>query len=502
MTSLVNQIRRAFYRDSVALMRISRSISALPGVETAALMIGSATNKKLMRDAGLLDGEGEAAGPNDLVLAVRADTAAHAVAALKKGEALLQSPASGDHAGEGWTPKSLDTALSQLPGSNLALISVPGEFAAAEARRALGKGLHVMMFSDNVKIEDEVQLKQEARRRGLLMMGPDCGTAIIGGVPLAFANVIPRGGIGIVGASGTGMQEVSTLIARHGKGVSHAIGVGGRDLKEAVGGITTLMALDALARDTGTQQIVLISKPPADAVARVVLDRIAQIGKNVSICFIGADEMAVPRNATLSSDLRSTVEAALGGERIGWKGAAPRAAELAARIERGRTNVQGLFSGGTLCAEAQVVFRRAGIAVASNVPIPRVHESSAINSATNVLLDLGDDEYTVGRPHPMIDPTLRNQMLAATLRDGRTAVVLLDVVIGRGAHPDPAGELISALPAAQDRKALLITSVCGTEDDPQRYSRQAGSLEDAGVIVAPSNAHAAELAVEVLRALS
>lgn len=500
MTALVNQIRRTFYRDSVALMRISRFVSSLAGVETAAMMIGSVTNKKLMLDAGLLNSDGESAGPNDLIFAVRADTAANAAAAVKEAEALLEAPATADHGADEWSPKSLDTALQQLPGANLALISVPGEFAAAEARRALQKGLHVMMFSDNVPVADEVALKQDARARGLLMMGPDCGTAIIGGVPLAFANVIARGDIGIVGASGTGLQEVSTLIARNGSGVSHAIGVGGRDLKAAVGGITTLMAIDALDRDPGTKQIVLISKPPEAAVAKLVLDRVATSTKPFSICFIGVDDMRVPANAKLSSDLRTTAENALSGKRIEWSSKAPSGAELGASVERGRNKVSGLFSGGTLCAEAQVFFRRADIEVASNVPIPGVGKPAA--ATAHVLLDLGDDEYTVGRPHPMIDPTLRNQMLADMLRDGRTAVILMDVVIGYGAHADPASELISQLPPLPARKAVLITSVCGTEDDPQGYSRQVRLLQDAGVIVAPSNAHAAELAIDVLRSLS
>ena len=500
MTTLVNRVRRAFYRDSVALMRISRAIESLAGVEAAALMIGSVTNRKLMEDAGLLAADGKSAGPNDLVLAVRADTPANAQAALAEAERLLEAPAASDKGTDEWTPKSLDTALARLPNANLVLVSVPGEFAAAEARRALNKGLHVMMFSDNVALDDEVALKREAQRLGLLMMGPDCGTAIIGGVPLAFANVIPRGDIGIVGASGTGMQEVSTLIARHGGGVSHAIGVGGRDLKEAVGGITTLMAIDALERDPGTQQIVLISKPPAAAVAKKVLERIGKARKPVSICFIGADDMPVPANAALFSDLRSCVEHALGGRRIGWAGRTPDAKSLAARVVRPRTRLQGLFSGGTLCAEAQVILRRAGIAVASNVPIPGV-ATPAVAPDAHVVLDLGDDAYTVGRPHPMIDPSLRNQMLSTALRDGRTAVVLLDVVIGYGAHADPAGDLIAALPAAKDREALLIASVCGTEGDPQRYSRQVALLEEAGIVAAPSNAHAAELAVDVLRAL-
>ena len=399
--------------------------------------------------------------------------------------------------------KTLATALQQLQGANIVLISVPGEFAAAEARRALNSGLHVMMFSDNVPIEDEVALKREAKEHGLLMMGPDCGTAIIGGVPLAFANVVAarqdrhRGGVRHRFAG-----NFDATRAQRRQGISHAIGVGGRDLKEAVGGITTLMAIEALDRDPGTDQIVLISKPPEPSIAKLVLDRVAQSKKKFSICFIGVEDIQVPANASLSADLRSTAENALSGRKIAWTGAAPSAADLAGRAELGRNKVRGLFAGGTMCAEAQVFFRRAGVPVASNAPIPGVKKPAAATSDAHVLLDLGDDEYTVGRPHPMIDPTLRNQMLGDALKDGKTAVILLDVVIGYGANPDPAGQLIAQLPPAKDRKAVLVASVCGTEDDPQSYSRQAQLLKDAGVIVAPSNAHAAELAIDVLREIS
>ncbi len=501
MAILVNHVRRAFYMDSVALMRISRTISSLPGVHAAALMIASATNKKLMRNAVLLDRDGEVAGPNDLVLAVRAATADAVDAALKEAIRLLDQPAGLVRGPGPWHPKTLDTALQQLPGANLALISVPGEFAVVEARRALNKGLHVMLFSDNVSIADEIALKREACQRGLLMMGPDCGTAIIGGVPLAFANEIRRGDIGIVSASGTGLQEISSLIARAGEGISHAIGVGGRDLKEAVGGVMTLAAIDALDRDAATARIILISKPPEPAVASRVLQRVAQSRKPFTICFVGADAMTVPANAALFSDLRSAARHALAGRPFAGPEPITSAAVLARAVAPCRTRVRGLFCGGTLCAEAQVFFRRAGVAVVSNVPIPHVGKAGA-EAQGHVLLDLGDDEYTVGRPHPMIDPSLRNDMLRRALDDGRTGVVLIDIVIGYGAHADPAGELIAQLPPVADRKAVIVASVCGTEQDPQCHSRQAQMLRDAAVAVAATNADAAELAIAILHELA
>jgi FdrA protein len=498
MAALVNRVRHTFYMDSVALMRISTKVSSAVGVNAAALMIGSTANKNLLRNAGLLHADSENAGANDLIIAVRADNNGVAAEAVKTAETLLDAAGANVGKTSEWQPKSLESAIREFPDANLALISVPGEFAAAEARRAINNGLNVLLFSDNVPLAEEIDLKKEARNRGLLMMGPDCGTAIIGGVPLGFANVVPAGGIGIVAASGTGLQEVSTLLARNGEGISHGIGVGGRDLKQAVGGITMLMAIDALDRDPATRHIVVISKPPEPAVAKLILDRVGKSPKTFTICFLGVDELAVPSNAGLVGDLRSATEYALSGKNIGWTGR-PDPVALAARIEAGRGRLQGFFSGGTLCAEAQVFCKRAGLAVASNVPIPGVEKGGVARAdGAHLLLDLGDDEFTVGRPHPMIDPTLRDRMVIDALGDAQTAVILLDIVIGYGAAANPAEALIAQLPPVNARKAVLIASVCGTDADPQSYSRQRQELSDAGIIVAPSNAHAAELAIALV----
>src|SRR6516164_545955 len=264
------EIRKGFYLDSVALMRAARSIAELPGIEDAGMMIGTPANMEILREAGLLDEAGAQAGPGDLVIALRARTPAAAAAAMTQARRLLEQPRRGEDGGTSWQPRTLRAAVRQMPDANLALISVPGNFAAAEARKALRRGLNVMIFSDNVPLAQEVALKCEARDRGLLVMGPDCGTAIVGGVPLAFANSVPRGDVGIIGASGTGIQEVSCLVANGGRGISHAIGTGGRDLSAEIGGISTLTAIDLLDNDAATQQVVLISKPPAPEVTKQV----------------------------------------------------------------------------------------------------------------------------------------------------------------------------------------------------------------------------------------
>jgi len=493
-TTILNEVRPGFYLDSVALMRLSREIAELPGVVEAALMMATPANKQIMADAGLLVASGKAAEPGDLVLGICAESPGAASAARDRAVALLEAPRRrGESPGAAaWRPRTIRAAVGSAPESNLALISVPGDFAAAEARKALRLGLHVMIFSDNVAVADEVALKTEAREAGRLLMGPDCGTAIINGVPLAFANKVPRGNIGLIGASGTGLQEISCLIARGGGGISQAIGVGGRDLSEAVGGITTLMAIEALDADSETAHIVLVSKPPSAKVAARVMERIGASDKAFTVCFIGAEEFNLPENALLATTLKAAAENALDGTEIG-AGFDASGGSLARREGR----VVGLFAGGTLSAEAQVVFREAGELTASNAPIPGVASLDAAN-AGHAMIDLGADEYTRGRPHPMIDPSVRDTALDDALADGNVAVVLLDLVLGFGAHGDPAGHLARRLEGRLAAGPVIIASVTGTEDDPQRRARQIATLERVGVLVAPSNAQAAELALAVV----
>jgi FdrA protein len=488
MSVVANEVRRATYLDSIVLMRVSRQVAALPGIEEAGVFIGTPANKEILRDAGILAPEGEGAGPGDLILAVRAADDAAARAALAQAARLIDQPLGAAAPATSTHTRSLRAAVGQMPDANLALISVPGDFAAAEARKALDLGLHVMIFSDNVPIAEEASLKRAARERGLMVMGPDCGTAIIAGTPLAFANVVPRGDIGIIGASGTGIQEVSCLIARAGGGVSHALGTGGRDLKPEVGAITTLMAIDALDADQATRHIVVISKPPEAAVARRVLERVAHSSKPFTICFLGAASLALPPNARGAATLAAAAELALG--RPVARG--PLEAPLL-QADRGRL-VRGLYAGGTLCAEAQLVFREAGVAVASNVPVPGALAADA--GAVHTMIDLGDDAFTRGRPHPMIDPAVRDGPLAEALADPAVGVVLLDVVLGFGAHTDPAGHLAGALAGPS---AAIIASVTGTDADPQPRHEQVRKLEAAGVIVAESNAEAAALALAAVR---
>ena len=503
-----NFVWKAAYHDSVTLMRLTHDMERVAGVRRAAAMMGTPPNLALLKDAGLLGDAGEGSGPTDLVIAVIADGEAAARAAEAAARAALTSrPAAGPSAGTpAARPRTLASALRVLPDANLALISVPGAYAGAEAMKALRAGLHVMPFSDNVPLETEIELKRLAVARGLFLMGPDCGTAIIGGVPLGFANAIPRGRIGIAAASGTGIQEVTSLMAQSGEGLSHAIGVGGRDLSDAVGGVMAEQALLALGADPATAVVCLIGKPPGAAVAARLAAVAGRLGKPCVMHFVGgrgaegdggARRGTIVPAATLEHCARLAVAMARGerpptGERTRPAPDVERLVEDAVgKLRSGQRFVRGVFAGGTLAWEALTLLgaRLEGVAPAVTG-----------GGEGHRVVDLGEDIFTVGRPHPMIDGTVRREWIVKEAADPRTALLLLDVILGYGAHADPAGELMPAIETAraeaqrQGRHLPVVASVTGTDADPQPRRAQVAKLAAAGVLVMPSNAQAAQLA--------
>ena len=518
MTTLIRFFPN-LYRDSVALMQLSANLGKQPGVTAASAQMATEANIDLMLAAGLI-AERPDPRPNDLLLALTGDDEAALEAAAEFAEqALNEKAGSGDNSVAAEPARSIGMALERDADADLVLISTPGAYAAAEALKALKRGLNVMMFSDNVPVEQEIAVKRYASERGLLVMGPDCGTAIVDGMPLAFANVVRRGPIGVVGASGTGIQQITCLIDQLGSGVSHALGTGGHDLSEAVGGLTMLTAIDQLAKDAGTQIIVLVSKPPAKAVAEKVLAKAAACSKPVVVCFLGADPANVERAHidcanTLEEAARRAVELA-NKQQPAFRSATPtepqlaaRAATLAKTLKPGQKFVRGLYSGGTFCYEALLLLQHTLPGLQSNTPTGKVTRLADLwHSQGHTIIDLGDDDFTRGRPHPMIDPTLRLERQAEDAADSGTAIILLDLVLGHGAHADPAGQLAPAIKAAQQkaeqagRHIVFIGHVCGTDSDPQGLAAQAQTLRDADVELCASNAEAATLVGAIIKNL-
>jgi succinyl-CoA synthetase alpha subunit len=405
-------------------------------------------------------------------------------------------------------------ARAQEVEATLAQISVPGPYAAAEALKALRQGLNVFLFSDNVPLEQERAIKEVARDKGLLVMGPDCGTAILGGVPIGFANAVRAGAISLVGASGTGLQEVTCRIHALGAGVRHAIGTGGRDVYEEIGGITMCQAIDLLAQDAATRVIAIVSKPPSPDVARRVLARAVAAGKPCVLLFLGEDVSgpSLPGHVVAVRTLADAAAAAaalLDGRRMVSTPAADeaRAAHEAAQLAPDQRYVRGLYSGGTFCTEAQLLWRERGLRVFSNAPLDAsVALREGATSREHTALDLGADEFTVGRPHPMIDPAMRVERIAREARDPSTAAIVLDVVLGYGAHPDPAGALAPAIVQAKSacaregRRLVVVAFVCGTDGDPQSLSAQTATLEAAGALIMPDSTSAARFAGAIAHA--
>ncbi len=494
-------------------MQLERELAARPGIEAAGVVMGTAANRPLLAANGLLTAEAEAAAADDLVVVVRAasdETAAAALAAVDDLLARRAAAAEGDY-----RPRSLAAAARLLPDAGWVLISVPGRWAAGVAREALAlppHGRHVFLYSDNVPLAEEVALKREARERGLLVMGPDCGTAIVAGAGLGFANRVRRGAIGLVGASGTGLQAIASRVHALGGGISHALGTGGRDLSAEVGGATALQALDLLARDPETRVIVLVSKPPAPAVAAAVLAAARATGKPVVVDFLGypppgrrlgnlhfavslgeAAELAVALAVELAGEpktARSEPGPAVetdSGRHQRPSGAGSGAGESAAG-EPGlgaRKFLRALFAGGTLASEAVLGLRPFLSPLAANLSFPGVTPlADPATSVGHTVVDLGADELTVGRPHPMIDPRAAAERLRREAADPEVAAILFDVVLGDGAHSDPAAELAPAVAAARDGGGPAVAAVIvGTDEDPQDLAAQRERLEAAGARV-------------------
>ena len=506
-------IRKNQYYDSVFLMGINDRLMKVKGVTQTAVLMATDSNKEVLAGLGFTHPELTTATPNDLVVAVIAET-------QKAVDAVL------DHLDEWLTEvrsskptldlHTLAEAITVKPQANLVVVSVPGEYAAHETRKSLEAGMNVFLFSDNVSIEDEVSLKQYAQDHGLIVMGPDCGTSILGGVGVGFANVVRRGKIGVIGAAGTGLQEFTSMVHNSGYGISHALGTGSRDLSDMVGAITTLTALTALEKDPNTEVITILSKPAGVKTLSNLVDRIKTCKKPVIVCFLGIQQ-ALGGEGKLFQRARTIDEAVarairqIGGDPTRLKRLLDDSEILPASEERKgwrseQKYLRGIFAGGTFCYQTQQILQEGGIKVYSNAPLDKAFKlEHPDTSREHTIVDMGDDFYMVGKLHPMIDSTQRRLRIIKEAHDPEVAVLLLDFILGYNSSMDPVGELIGTIHEAQqiaikrDGRLTVVTSICGTDGDPQDLALQTKMLKDSGAIVFHSNARAAEFCACLLR---
>lgn len=493
-------IKKNTYFDSVSLMTLSTRANSIEGVKQVNVAMGTAMNKDVLKNVGLYTEEVETAGKGDLMIVVESREGYDLDELVKKvEEAMMRKNENKETADIVYS--SVEAAVQENENANLAVISVPGAYAARVARKALNQGLHVMMFSDNVSLEEEISLKKEAHEKGLFVMGPDCGTAIINGQGLCFANKIRKGKIGIVAASGTGAQEVSVRIHDFGGGVSQLIGTGGRDLSEEVGGIMMLDGMRALAEDEGTEIIVLVSKPPAKAVAEKIYKEVKKISKPVVICFIGGNKEEIEASGayygktTKQAALQAVILSGVPEETINKHALnLPLIEEVKAKLNPQQKYIRGLFCGGTICEEVTSLVREKYSDVYSNLSKdPAYKLSHTDESKAHTFIDFGDDQFTQGKPHPMIEPSLRLERIVKEARDPEVGVIALDIILGYGSHEDP---VEVTLPAIRKAKAIgekegrhieILGFVLGTELDPQNLDLQVKKLMDAGVTISSSS---------------
>ncbi len=480
MSYTKHEIRSGAYFDSVVLMQLQKSLADLPGVIDAGVVMATPANCDLLSSSGYdlrnIDAKGD-----DLLIIVKASTEKNAESALGQVDELLQQRRS--RATQSFRPRSLRGGADALPEANWVLVSVPGRYATTVAEEGLNLGKHVFLYSDNVSLEDEIRLKRRAREKGLLVMGPDCGTAVINGVGLGFANRLRRGKIGIVAASGTGLQAVSVGIHNLGEGVSQAIGTGGRDLKTEVGGISAKQALELLGRDSNTEVIVLISKPPEPSVVTELLAQGRAIGKPIVINFIGyADPGRQLGNLYFATNLKEAASLAV---KLASSYEAQSFTQSHQQEKDEMPFLRALFSGGTLAYEALLGLQNVLSPLYSNIPIRLEQQlADSLVSQAHTILDLGEDEFTQGRLHPMMDNDLRLRRLRQEASDPQVGMIMLDVVLGEGAHPNPASELGPAIAEMKSRRKIEFTAiVVGTDEDPQGIEEQIDLLETAGAVV-------------------
>jgi succinyl-CoA synthetase alpha subunit len=504
-------IRKNQYYDSVFLMGVNKRLSVAAGVKQTVVLMGSEKNKELLADIGIQDPQINIAQPNDLIVAVIADSQEIVDAVLNDLDQALHVMID---SGPVSVWRTFEDGLDHKPEANLAVISIPGEYAAREANKAIEAGLNVFIFSSNFSLEDELDLKRRAAQKDLLVMGPDCGTSLIGGVGIGFANAVRQGTIGVIGASGTGLQEFACQSHHRGLGISHAIGTGTNDVSDTIGGLTTFAALDALEADANTKIIAYISKPLGNIMRAKLLERLEKLQKPVVCCFLGTVDLPVEGNRIkFARTIDEAVQWAIYFEDDGPIASEPvLTADEWGWIKNERKlwspeqqYLRGVFAGGTFCYQSQQILQDAGLDVYSNTPLDsQFILKNPDQSYAHSLVDMGDEFYTLGKPHPMIDGTLRKQRIITESLDPQVAIIFLDFILGYNSSSDPVGELLDAIIQAKqtathrDAHLTMVASICGTENDPQDLNLQTEMLREQGVYVLNSNAKAASFCTHLL----
>ena len=494
-------IKKNEYRDSLFLMRLSNDVSAWPEVKQAIIVMGTPNNKYILEQAGLFDKFCNSATNDDLIIAVELTPNSVEEVFLTHLDQYMNQP---KHFG--WEENyysQLDTAMKEFPEANIVVISTPGEHAVTLAKEALVTGKHVFCFSHHISIEDEIYLKSIAVEKGLLMMGPDCGTSIIDGIGFGFANNVRSGNVGIVSASGSGLQEVTTLIHRAGGGISQAIGVGGRDMQTPVDGMMSVKAVELVARHPETKALVILSKNTSALGRHRVLQAARKTRLPIIVNFHESDEEDFNyENIFIAQTYAECAKRAVEYLGLPWNismmetEAAKWLTKTQNRLKPEQWTIRGLFSGGSLCGETAQILQTNGLFVQQNL---EGFDSSKVKG--HLLIDLGDEKYTEGRPHPFIDPFIRTLEINKAYSDPNVAVILLDVVLGWGSHPDPASAIAKAIKDASGKNSNylgVICSICGTLDDFQGYEQQRHILEEVGAYIAESNAAASQLSLQLI----
>ena len=505
-----NYVEKNRYYDSVFLMKIARKLAESDGIDNASIGMGTPLNKETITDLGLNTEEMNSAGPNDLIIAVRAENVAACEKAREEFTRLVNEKNSSAAKN---SFRSIVGAKASVPDANLAIISVAGEYAYTEAKRALMSDMNVFMFSDNVDIKDEVELKRLAQSKGKFMMGPGCGLSFINGVAIGLCSMVNRGCIGLAGASGSGIQEVMVLVHRNGFGVSHAIGTGGRDMSDEVGGISMIQSIKALEADKDTKVIALISKPPAKSSLLKVIEVIKECKKPVVVHFLNGDNQTLADNGIIYSETfdetaKKVMELACGHEveiKKIFENNVDTSAE-AAKFAKSQKYFRAILCGGSLTDETQILWRKnmgelySNVAFDKNLMLP-----DPFTSIKNTVIDIGDETFTKGRAHVAIDPTARVNRFIKEARDPETAVIYLDFLLGYALHADPASVMAEVIAEekkrakAEGRHLCVIATICGSDMDPQNFEKQAQILKDVGVILVDTNSMAAELAMDIIR---